>query len=280
MWNQKISMSVYNHYSIPTAELVPILKQIGFDGISPEWEKDVDLSPVFAAASACDMAIVSLHAPYLGAADMWHEEETVFLPALTDIFFSLEVCRAHSIPVLVCHTWIGFEKEPTPTKAGLSHWQQVVDKAKEYGVKIAFENTEGEEHLFALMNHFKGNDTVGFCWDSGHEMCYNHSKDMLTPFADRLLLTHLNDNLGIRRFDGETFWHDDLHLLPYDGIADWEDNILRLKKANRLTYLNFELNIRSKPNRFENAPYEKMSLCEYFSAVYVRACRIASRYAK
>ena len=76
----------------------------------------------------------------------------------------------------------------------------IVDKAAEYGIQIAFENTEGQEFLFALMAHFKGNDTVGFCWDSGHEMCYNHSSNLLDELGDRLIVTHLNDNLGISRF--------------------------------------------------------------------------------
>lgn len=147
------------------------------------------------------------------------------------------------------------------------------------GIKIAFENTEGEEHLFALMDAFKNNDTVGFCWDSGHEMCYNHSQDLLGRFGEKLIMTHLNDNLGISRFDGVTYWTDDLHLLPFDGIADWDYNISRMKKSKRQEILNFELNIVSKPNRHENDVYGKMTYEEYFAECYKRACRIAYKYA-
>ena len=92
-------------------------------------------------------------------------------------------------------------------------------------------------------------------------------------------MTHLNDNLGISRFDGVTYWTDDLHLLPFDGIADWDYNISRMKKSKRQEILNFELNIVSKPNRYENDVYGKMTYEEYFAECYKRACRIAYKYA-
>ena len=99
-------------------------------------------------------------------------------------------------------------------------------------MKIAFENTEGEEYLTALMNAFKNDPSVGFCWDTGHEMCYNHSKDMLSLYGDKLICTHLNDNLGIRNYEGKITYLDDLHLLPFDGIADWDNLAARLKAHN------------------------------------------------
>jgi sugar phosphate isomerase/epimerase len=147
-------------------------------------------------------------------------------------------------------------------------------------VKIAFENTEGIEYLFSLMTHFQSNNTVGFCWDSGHEMCYNYSADLLGKFGDRLMMTHLNDNLGISRFDGEIYWTDDLHLLPFDGIADWDHNVQRLKMAQHLPILNFELSTCSKPNRHENDVYAQMTQLQYYTEAYKRACKIAYRYSK
>ena len=130
------------------------------------------------------------------------------------------------------------------------------------------------------MEHFDGNDTVGFCWDSGHELCYNRSEDLLARFGDRLIMTHLNDNLGISRFDGKIFWTDDLHLLPYDGIADWDYNVMRLKKSAYLPIFNFELKINSIPHRHENDVYGRMPLIEYFAEAYKRACRIAYNYSR
>lgn len=279
MWKQKISISLGNRYKCSTKELIPIVKAAGFDGISPEWEKDVNLSPIVEAAKKEGLTLVSLHAPYGGAADIWSEDENIGEAALADLLSSLFDAHKYGFPILVCHVWIGFGEEPSPSSVGLSRLDRLAARAKEYGVRLAFENTEGDAHLSSVLDHFKGNETVGYCWDSGHEMCYNRHRDLLALYGDRLFITHLNDNLGVSRFDGEIFWTDDLHLLPYDGIANWENNIVRMKKSRPLEYLNFELSMTSKPNRHENDIYGKMPIEEYFAIAYARACRIAHYYA-
>lgn len=280
MWQQKIGISLGNHYSVPTPALVKIVKAVGYDAISPEWEPGADLDSIISTARECSLEIQSLHAPFGGSAQMWSTDKAAAAAALNELMQSLDDCHKYDIPILVVHTWIGFGDIPTPTEDGFANFGKLIEQASQYGIKIAFENTEGGEHLFALMEHFKDNETVGFCWDSGHEMCYNHSKDLLGLYGDRLIMTHLNDNLGISRFDGETFWTDDLHLLPYDGIADWGYNIDRLKKSNPLECINFELVKTSKPNRYDNACYEKMTYEEYFAESYKRACRIAYRLSR
>ncbi|MBE6567244.1 MAG: sugar phosphate isomerase/epimerase [Ruminococcaceae bacterium] len=279
MWKQKISISLGNRYKEKTEDLIPVVKKAGFDGVSPEWEKDFNLSSIVDAANREGLALVSLHAPYGGAADLWSEDESVSRPVLDELLLCLDDAHKYGFPVLVLHVWIGFGEEPTPTEKGLQNLSILAEKAKEYGIRLAFENTEGDGHLAAVMKHFEGNDTAGYCWDSGHEMCYNHSRDLLALYGDRLLVTHLNDNLGISRFDGEIFWTDDLHLLPFDGIADWDNNIQRLRASRPLEYLNFELSMVSKPNRHENDLYGKLSPSEYFALAYTRACRIAWKYA-
>ena len=280
MWKQKIGISVGNEYSIPTAKLVKMLKKIGFDAVSPEWEDGADLDNICKSAIECGLFLQSIHAPIGRAADLWSDNPSKNSKAIEDIFATILYCEKYKIPVAVVHYWIGFDYTFNGQNLYFENFDKIVEFAKEKGVKIAFENTEGEEYLFALMEHFKDNDTVGYCWDSGHEMCYNHSKDLLAMYGDRLLMTHLNDNLGISRFDGKIFWTDDLHLLPFDGIADWDYNVERLKKSKPLEFLNFELSNRSKPERHDNDCYEKMELCEYFTEAYKRACKIAYKYSK
>ena len=280
MWKQKIGISLGNNWDRPILQVMQMIKGIGFDAVSPEWEKDVDMGAVVAAAREAGLEIQSLHAPFSKMNLLWQKDHTPTDYPMDGLFASLEVCKKHSIPVLVVHCWIGFEYEDVPNDIGFKNYGKLVERAAEYGISIAFENTEGGEFLDGLMEHFIGNKNVGFCWDSGHEMCYNHSEDLLAKYGDRLLVTHLNDNLGISRFNGKTFWHDDLHLLPYDGIADWDDNIRRLRAAKPLEILNFELNRYSKPNRYDNDIYRKLTLEEYYTEAYKRACRIAYRYEK
>ena len=279
MWKQKIGISICNGYPMTNRDFVGMLKKIGFDAISPGYNSTGVLEDTVISAKECGMEIESIHAPYIRSADMWSELDEKSALAKEEFMSALEACVRLSVPVLVVHPWIGFEYEFDDRNAlCFKNYDDVVLRAEKEGITVAIENTEGDEYLDALMERYRGNTAVGYCWDSGHEMCYNHSEDLLAKYGDRLVITHLNDNLGISRYDGKTFWTDDLHLLPYDGIADWNYNTERLARARRLEYLNFELSISSKPNRHENDIYARMSQEEYYTEAYKRACRIAYRY--
>lgn len=252
-----------------------LIKKTGFDGFFPCWSPDLDLDAIMRKANEIGLQLQSIHAPWGRAADMWHDTEERGKAGVDELKRCVDACVQCGTSLLIVHAFIGFEEhEPTPT--GLRRFSEVVDYAKQNGVRIAFENTEGEEYLEALLDHFRGNDTVGFCWDSGHEMCYNHSKDLLARYGNRLLGTHLNDNLGIRDYDGNITWIDDLHLLPFDGIADWQDIAKRLNQSRFTEMLTFELNISSKPDRHENDLYGQMPFEIYLAEAYKRACRVAT----
>ncbi len=280
MYKQRIGISFAKSYDLAIGEILQIIKNVGFDGISPVWKSGAELADIVEIAEKLGLEVQSLHAPFAKAADMWSREENVLLPAKTELKRVIDDCVKFHIPVVVAHVWIGFDYKFDMNSLYYENFEEIVGYAKEHNVKIAFENTEGIEYLRALMAHFKGDETVGFCWDSGHEMCYNYSEDLLAEVGDRLMMTHLNDNLGISRFDGKIHWTDDLHLLPFDGIADWDYNIQRLRTARRQPILNFELNVTSKPNRHENDIYAKMDATQYFTEAYKRACKIAYRYSK
>ena len=280
MWKQKIGMSVGPFPEISSAETVRLIAAAGFDAVSPIWREDEDLGEVLAAAEECGLAVQSLHAPFAKADAMWSADPEVFAPAVEEMMVVAASCAKYRIPVLVVHTWIGFDYDFDEANLCFDHYDALVRYAEENGFAVAFENTEGEEFLFALLERYKENPAVGFCWDSGHELCYNHSKDLLAKYGDRLMMTHLNDNLGISRFDGTTYWTDDLHLLPFDGIAGWSENVQRLKHAAPQVYLNFELTTASKPDRHENDVYAALPPEVYLAEAYKRACRIAGQYAK
>ena len=188
----------------------------------------------------------------------------------------LRDCADNGVELMVSHAFIGFCTGMRPTEIGLERFGRVIREAERRGVKIAFENTEGEEFLAALLNAFGESPNVGFCWDTGHEMCYNGRKDMTALYGRCLLATHLNDNLGTRRYDGVITWHDDLHLLPFDGIGDWAGISARLKRRDFTDVLTFELKRDSKPERHENDAYARMSMKEYVTNAYMRACRVAA----
>ena len=180
---------------------------------------------------------------------------------------------------MVAHAFIGFD-DHIPTAVGLERLSRLVRCAEGSGTRIAFENTEGLEYLDAVMSTFTDRKTVGFCWDSGHELCYNYGVDLLQRYAGRLIATHLNDNLGISFADGHIFWTDDLHLLPYDGITDWDDIVHRLHREKFDGILTFELSPLSKPNRHDNDKYAAIPLEQYIAEAYARGCRVAAQLLK
>lgn len=280
MWKQKVSVSVGNGYALPTEDVIAMVGKIGFEVISLACSNGADIDKLTQVAKDCGLTVQSLHAPILNAANMWDHDDAVGLPARQELLSVLDTCKRNGIPIMVAHVWIGFRYTFDAENLNFANYDAVVAYAKQCGVKIAFENNEGEEYLFALMERYKDNDTVGFCWDSGHEMCYNRSRELLADFGDRLLMTHLNDNLGIRSFEGNMTSRDDLHLLPYDGIADWDRYIALLKASKPLDALNFEVGINSKKERHENDAYAQMSLENYFTEAYKRACKIAYRYSR
>ena len=278
MHNTKLCLAA--HYgNIDVNEQIKLYSDAGFYGFFTEYNDK--LSQYRNTAEKCGMYYQSVHAPYVRMCYLWRDcadtEDT-----RNELLRCIDDSADAGVPIVVVHAYIGIgaKKIDVPNVHGISNFSYAVERAVKRGVKIAFENTEGEEFLEMLMTHFKDVPNVGFCWDTGHEMCYNHSEDMMALYGTRLIATHLNDNLGIRDYNGEITFHDDLHLLPFDGIADWNNIASRLKKYGYSGELTFELNLGSKPGRHENDKYRRLPFEEYISEAYARACRVAALYAK
>lgn len=275
MWKNRLCLGLSESFGISYEEQIKLIKSAGFDAFFIEWDPE-KICAVANAGREHGLIFQSIHAPFHKSADFWNEDEEKGTAVVDELLACLKDCVKYQVPIMIVHAFLGFG-DHTPTKIGIERFGKVVAEAEKCGVKIAFENTEGEEYLFALMDKFKSTDAVGFCWDSGHEMCYNHSQDLLARFGDRLIATHINDNLGISDYEGKITWLDDLHLLPFDGIADWEYNAERLKNCGYDGILTFELTRFSKPNRHENDCYMDMPIEQYISEVYKRACRVAGK---
>ena len=273
MEKTKICMSITEQYGLPLKEQLKLLRKIGFDAYFFEWKPNLDVKDLKNYGDELGLICQSMHAPFTKMADMWEEGEKAEF-AVSELLQCVDDCAKNNIPILVCHCFIGFGPQ-NPNEIGVENYRKVVLYAEELGIKVAFENTEGEDYLNTLMTAFKNNGNVGFCWDTGHEMCYNHSQDMMAKYGGRILCTHLNDNLGITAEDGTITYLDDLHLLPFDGIADWEDIVKRLNRHGYADILTFELNTASKPGRHENDIYQEMGIENYLAEVYKRAVKIA-----
>ena len=272
---EKIGLSLENNYKLPQAQVLTLLRNVGFSAISPAWQKDVPLTQTAEAAARAGLCIQSLHAPYRGLPGMWQPETPELLPQLLR---ALDDCAACAIPVLVVHAWGGHTYTFREEALYFGHFDKLVDSACAKGVQIAFENLEGPEFLDALMVHYAGCSQVGLCWDSGHQLCYTPHRDFLSDYGDRLIMTHLNDNLGISHPGGQLQSTDDLHLLPYHGQADWSRNLMQLKQSKKQDILNFELKIRPKGDRCKLDLYSKIPLKQYFQQAYDSARQATISY--
>ena len=274
MWKTKLCLNVLKN-DVPVKEQLDLFKRTGFEGFFVSWQEGVDLKDIRAYADSIGMYFQSVHAPFGKAADMWRGGEKADA-ALCELLRCLEEVAGAGVEIMVCHAWIGFDTDESPTPSGVENYRRLVERAADLGVKIAFENTEGEEFLDALLQAFVGNTNVGFCLDTGHETCYNRSKDLLALYGDRLIATHINDNLGIRDYSGRITFRDDLHLLPFDGVKDWTDFARRIQRCGYDGELTFELKLASQIDRHENDAYGEMPFERYLAEAYKRACRVAT----
>lgn len=274
----KIGFSLQENPIIPAPDVIRMLKSTGFDAVSPLWQKDVCLDDTVTAAVRHGMTLQSLHGPLRGLPEMWDPDRERSAGIVRDLLAAADSCADYDIPILVVHSWTGIDYTFREDRLYFGHFDRLVDRAVSKGIQIAFENLEGAEYLDALMEHYSNCDTVGLCWDSGHERCYTPSRDFLKEYGDRLLITHLNDNFGVTHPEGLLQGTDDLHLLIGDGNADWEHTVARLKQAKSQKILNFEFKIRPKGNRCKLDLYSKLPPEQYFAQAYQSARGIADCY--
>ena len=273
MWKRKLCLSTSPSFGIPVEEQIKLFGETGFEAFFTSTADNV--KECRKIGDSLGMTYQSLHAPFGRAAQMWLPTSDA-KEAVNEMMESVETCANVEVPLLIAHVWIGFGENSGPNEYGVENWDKVIRRAEELGVNIAFENTEGEEFLDKLLSSFKDRRNVGFCFDSGHEMCYNKSRDLLALYGDRLFGTHLNDNLGIRDYNEKTTYIDDLHLLPFDGIGDWENIARRLVKCRFDGILTFEL-IKSNSNgRYNRTKYESMPIEGYIAECYAAACKISA----
>jgi len=260
-------------------DIIPLVAEAGFDACFWTGINGAPQDSTIKAANSIrghGLIFQSIHAPFNKVEKMWDESEEG--EAFTqEMIRWVHQCEAVQVPVLVAHVWKGFY-EAYPTAIGIDRFGKLVQEAEKCGIQIAFENTEGENFLEAIRDAFSRSPAYGFCIDTGHELCYNGGNDMIGKYGDKLIATHLNDNLG---FTGaEVPWHDDSHLFPFDGIADWKGIAQRLKKVGYNGILTFELTIANKPGRHTHDQFETMSVPEILKLAHQKARTFESYFDK
>ncbi len=256
---------------IPIGEQIVRIKNVGWDGIFTDWNESVGLSEYARIAKENGLIYQSVHAPFDKMDKVWEQGEAGDIEK-DRLIRCIRETASIGVDIVVMHAIIGFDKY-RPTNIGIQRFIEIVQAAESCGVRIALENTEGNVYLDTLLEAFSDYPTVGFCIDTGHEMCYNKSADLIGKYGNQLIATHLNDNMKIT---GNTItWLDDAHMLPFDGLANWRDIAARLKFAEYQGPLTFEVTSKSKPHRATHDRYSTLSFDEFVA----RALRKAKKFA-
>jgi len=259
---------------LSTAEHVRLIAQTGWQGCTMKWNPALSDEAVNAAARH-GLFFQSFHAPTNGIETIWEDGEAGD-SILRRMYDCLCDCANHDVPIMVVHPHMGFDETAyCPNELGLNRFSTLVELAEKKGVRLAFENMEAIPYVHAVMEAFGDSSAVGFCLDTGHQLCYTKSYDFLADHGHKLIHTHLNDNLG-QRGDHATMY-DDLHMVMGDGVIDWHGVMQKIRRTGYRGMLMCELNAHNKwVGHHEMDRYEAMGVEEFYAYAYKAALRITS----
>lgn len=201
---------------IPFVERMSLIRDAGFEATSLWWEEDDetrrrlrDLAPDIVRNAG--LHLDNLHAPYAGCNALWSDNATERLAMIDRHLGWVEDCARHDVPMLVMHVTQGNTVAP-PNAHGLDSMRRIVSAAEKRDLRIAIENTRGEQHIHWILDQID-NPALGLCYDSSHDWLYAADPvALLSRWGHRVMTTHLSDTDGRR----------DRHWLPGEGAVDFE----------------------------------------------------------
>ena len=272
MKQDKFGISLGMGFPEGAIDQIRIAKNVGYDACFTGWSPDRMESWANEMAKQ-GLIYQSVHAPFTEAHKMWQAG-----PAGQNYTDSLikcvEDCKRFGVGIMVAHVIIGMDRH-SPSALGITRFRRLVEAGEKNGVKIAFENTEGIEYLQAVMDNLGDSPYCCFCWDTGHEQCYNYGEDMMARFGHKLVATHLNDNFGMADRNVMT-WHDDSPVRPFDGINDWKSIIDRMDRAGYDGIYTMELTRNAKPNKNTHDIYAHMNVEQFMAEALDRMHRMVA----
>lgn len=225
-----------------------------FSGVFAE-ERQLRLAELCAAYG---IKYEALHAPFGHMNDIWLEGEGGD-EMLGELKHGVDHCALAGAGILIVHLSSG-ETPPSITDIGRARFAELVEYAAGKNVRIAFENQRMLANIAWAFEAFK-TDSVGFCWDCGHESCFTPGREYMPLFGDRLILTHIHDNYGI--------FNDDKHMIPFDASMNFE------RVAEHIRNSGFEGTVMLELSSTKSPLYADMSVDEYIQRAAKAARRLA-----
>lgn len=246
-------------------QMLELAHKIGFEAITTSTIEVGAVSALKKKADALGMAFPYLHAPFGGINYMWMEGET-YRAIYDGIIETIDSAAACDVSSVVLHVSSGWQA-PFVNDLGFSRYDTLVEYASNKGVTLAFENLRLLGNLACLIDRYENKQNVRFCYDCGHEHCYTKTVSWIDIFTNKIVATHIHDNLG-RTFEDKTS-NGDTHWLPFDGNFDYHAMMGKLDKYGYTGPLMLEVFYRAR------AEYTKLSAEEFLTTAYDRIKRIS-----
>jgi len=157
-----------------------------------------------------------------------------------DLKKDIKIAKKYGFKCVVVHL------RGVPNEIGYKRLYRILKLCEKCNVPIAVENTHilnCVDQVLADISH----PYLKFCYDSGHNHCFNGEQDYLIRYKDRLAALHLHDNLGPQpkksQLKGFTVQKEslDMHTLNKYGSINWKEIAEQLAQAEAPINLDYEI---------------------------------------
>lgn len=262
---RKLGVNVECLRGVSYREALPLIKQAGFDCYFTGNCRVDTVRDMKKQGEELGLTLEFIHAPFGGINNMWLAGLD-YLNIYNGMKEAITTAAELNVPSVIMHVSSGWEC-PEITEIGLARFDSLVEYAIEKGVTLAFENLRRVGILSYFVDRYRKIDNVRFCYDSGHEYGYTKHIRWMDIFQNKMVATHIHDNMG--RPDYDESFDPDTHLLPFDGTCDYEHMMRDLDKYGFEGALVLEVNNVAKPE------YREWTKEEFLATCYERLKRIS-----
>lgn len=245
--NDVKGISFYFGYSSNYKERVKLIKNAGFECVITSADPDRNkqngsIRQQVKLFKEYGLKLSSLHMTYLGK-ELYNFflDNKIGKKLEKRIIKDLHIAKKYGFSCVVVH--LKGEK----SDIGFDRIKRILKVCEKIDVPIAVENLENNQNL--LIDIFEKFDSpyIKFCYDSGHNNCFDSDFDYLSKYGDKLICVHLHDNMGDR----------DSHTLNKYGNTDWDKVAEKLSKCKDVN-LDYELLMYQKSDESEE---DAVKLC-------------------
>lgn len=217
---------------VPFPQSIALIREAGFRNIAlggnlehSRYDIPAGRNEAKQLITAAGIEIDAVHAPFPEGDRLFDLDEEKRLDSVEKCNRAVDAAKFLDAGVVVMHLMpyglTRFDSPGRDIKSGMiARGMKSVDALAEYacsqGVRLALENGKNKEYdqvLELFLEEFKNKgETVGFCYDSGHEHIKGACFEMLEKYSHRLSCLHIHDNLGA----------EDEHMPPYEGSIKWD----------------------------------------------------------